>query len=206
MAWKVRCTSWLRPTRVYTCRWGMICLPQLWLKRRKLKVTNALSNQIFFSFSFKLMFDIDNKQSINLLTYTFKENSNERWNHRKHRTYHRNYARNDLPSCLLSIVLSCLFKEDSRSWDQFPNLLAIRLSPVNSSQLWNVEQVICTTIILGFLRVCVVSTLYFLICHLDVKNSGTKRFRSYKMEATQSWNHHMVVSHPNHKHLQWAIT
>lgn len=138
----------------------------------------------YFSFSFKLMFDIDNKQSINLLTHTFKENSNERWNHRKHRTYHETMPEMIYLLACFSIVLSCLFKEDSRSWDQFPNLLAIRLGPVNSSQLWNVGQVICTTIILGFLRVCVVSTLYFLICHLDVKNSGTKRFRSYKMEAT----------------------
>ena len=66
----------------------------------------------------------------------------------------------------------------------FPTLLAIWLGPVNSSHLWNVGQVIYTTIILGVLRFCVVSTLSFLICHLDVKNSGTKRFRSYKMEAT----------------------
>lgn len=67
----------------------------------------------------------------------------------------------------------------------FLTLLVTWLGPVNSAHLWNVGQVIHTTIILGFIwSVCVVSTLSFLICHLDVKNSGTKRFRSYKMEAT----------------------
>lgn len=91
------------------------------LREENFKVTNALSNQIFFLPFLTNVLTLIIKHSINLLIQTFKENSKERLNHRKHRPYHETMPEMIYLLACISVVLSCLFKEDSRSWDQFPN-------------------------------------------------------------------------------------
>lgn len=55
------------------------------------------------------------------------------------------------------------------------------------------------------MKVCAISTLSFLIFHLDAENSKElKDFKALKLRHPGSLNHHMIVNDPSQKHQQWT--